>query len=48
MGGQDVIIGLVNLDLSAFDLSNLEENAPVSPARFNFTPPPGTQILDTE
>ncbi len=33
---------------NTFDLSNLEENAPVSPARFNFTPPPGTQILDTE
>ena len=33
---------------NTFDLSNIEENAPVSPAKFNFTPPPGTQILDTE
>jgi len=33
---------------NTFDLLNIEENAQVSPAKFNFTPPPGTQILDTE
>lgn len=35
-------------NFNTFDLLNQEANAPVSPAGFNFTPPPGTQILDTE
>ncbi|MEA1996305.1 MAG: outer membrane lipoprotein carrier protein LolA [Gemmatimonadota bacterium] len=33
---------------NTFDLFDIEENTPVSPKKFIFEPPPGTQILDTE
>ena len=33
-------------NFNTFDFSDLEQNAELSPGKFNFTPPPGTQILD--
>ncbi|OGG01023.1 MAG: hypothetical protein A3F83_12750 [Candidatus Glassbacteria bacterium RIFCSPLOWO2_12_FULL_58_11] len=33
-------------NFNTFDLSDFEQNAEFSSGKFNFTPPPGTQILD--